>query len=72
MQLQMFLQQLIPAMEYGTALMTPLAVLFAILYSLDGGTFRKVFKKAAYWGFWGSVFICLLYTSDAADEGGIV
>lgn len=57
MQLQMFLQQLIPAMEYGTALMTPLAVLFAILYSLDGGSFRKVFKKAAYWGFWGSVFI---------------
>lgn len=57
MQLQMFLQQLIPAMEYGTALMTPLAVLFAILYSFDGGTFRKTFKKAAYWGFWGSVFI---------------
>ena len=37
MQFQMFLQQLIPAMEFGTALMTPLAVLLAILYSCDGG-----------------------------------
>lgn len=57
MQFQMFLQQLIPAMEFGTALMTPLAVLLAILYSCDGGNLRKTFRKAAYWGFWGSVFI---------------
>ena len=41
MQFQMFLQQLIPAMEFGTALMTPLAVLLAILYSCDGGNFQK-------------------------------
>ena len=40
MQFQMFLQQLIPAMEFGTALMTPLAVLLAILYSCDGGNLR--------------------------------
>ena len=51
MQFQMFLQQLIPAMEFGTALMTPLAVLLAILYSCDGGNLRKTFRKAAYWDF---------------------
>lgn len=45
MQFQMFLQQLIPAMEFGTALMTPLAVLLAILYSCDGGIFAKLSEK---------------------------
>ena len=56
-QLQMFLQQFIPAMEFGTAMMTPFAVLFAILYSYQGGALRKTFRKALYWAFWGSVFI---------------
>ena len=45
MQFQMFLQQLIPAMEFGTALMTPLAVLLAILYSCDGGNLLKLSEK---------------------------
>ena len=63
MQFQMFLQQLIPAMEFGTALMTPLAVLLAILYSCDGGNLRKTFRKAAYWGFWGSVFMAEIQRS---------
>ena len=55
--LRIFLQQLIPAMENGTALLTPLAVLLAILISYDGGSLVKTFKKAAYRGFWFSVFI---------------
>ena len=73
MQFQMFLQQLIPAMEFGTALMTPLAVLLAILYSCDGGNLRKTFRKAAYWGFWGSVFIMAAKqgTRNAVSREGI-
>ena len=57
MQLQMFLQQFIPAMEFATAMMTPFAVLFAILYSYHGGALRKTFRKAAYWAFWCSLFV---------------
>ena len=56
-QFQIFMKQLIDAQEIGTALMTPLAVQLAFLYSCDGGNLRKTFRKAAYWGFWGSVFI---------------
>ena len=52
MQMQLYLQQLIPAMEFGIALMMPLSVLFAILTEYDNGRYRS----------------CLLYTSDAADE----
>ena len=55
--LRIFLQQLIPAMEFGTALLTPLAVLLAILISYDGGSLIRTFKKAAYRGFWFSVFL---------------
>ncbi len=55
--LRIFLQQLIPAMEFGTALLTPLAVLLAILISYDGGSLIRTFKKAAYRGFWLSVFL---------------
>ena len=55
--LRIFLQQLIPAMEFGTALLTPLAVLLAILIGYNGGSLVPVFKKAAYRGFWFSVFL---------------
>lgn len=65
MQFQMFLQQLIPAMEFGTALMTPLAVLLAILYSCDGGNLRKTFRKAAYWGILG---LCLHHGGQTGDK----
>lgn len=51
------MQQLIPAMEFGTALLTPLAVLLAILKGFDGGNFLRSFKKAVYKGFWFSLFI---------------
>ena len=64
MQFQMFLQQLIPAMEFGTALMTPLAVLLAILYSCDGGNLRKTFRKLLIGDFGVSVFIMAAETGD--------
>lgn len=54
--LQMFLQQLIPAMEQGTALLTPLMVFLAILHTLEQGSFLKTCTKAAYWGFWATIF----------------
>lgn len=54
--LQMFLQQLIPAMEQGTALLTPLMVFLAILHTLENGSFLKTCTKAAYWGFWATIF----------------
>lgn len=60
--MQTFLQQLIPVMEQGTALLAPLGVLLAILLELDGGRFRPVFQRAFYWGFWGSVFIVAVKT----------
>lgn len=55
--LQLFLRQLIPVMEHGIALLIPLSVLAAILKNREKGQFIRFFKKAAYWGFWGSVFI---------------
>lgn len=57
MQLQLFLQQMIPVMEDGIALMAPLAVLMAILYSMEDRKLYALFRRAAYWGFWGSLFI---------------
>lgn len=57
MQLQLFLQQMIPVMEDGIALMAPLAVLMAILYSMEDRKLYVLFRRAAYWGFWGSLFI---------------
>lgn len=57
MQLQLFLQQMIPVMEDGIALMAPLAVLLAILYSMEDKKLYALFRRAAYWGFWGSLFI---------------
>ncbi len=56
MQMQLYLQQLIPAMEFGIALMMPLSVLFAILTEYDNGRYRSLFRKTAYWGFWLSLF----------------
>lgn len=55
--LQLFLRQLIPVMEHGIALLIPLSVLVAILSNREEGQFVRFFRKAAYWGFWGSVFI---------------
>ena len=55
--LQLFLRQLIPVMEHGIALLIPLSVLAAMLDNREKGRFVRYFKKAAYWGFWGSIFI---------------
>lgn len=55
--LQLFLRQLIPVMEHGIALLIPLSVLAAMLDNREKGRLVRYFKKAAYWGFWGSIFI---------------
>lgn len=55
--LQLFLRQLIPVMEHGIALLIPLSVLAAMLDNREKGRFVRYFKKDAYWGFWGSIFI---------------
>ena len=57
--LRIFLQQLIPAMEYGTALMTPLAVLLAILVHQKNEVWLQRFKSAAYWAFWLSIYVII-------------
>lgn len=55
--MQTFLQQLIPAMEQGTAFLAPVGVLLAILMTVDEGAHLRIFRRALYIGFWGSVFI---------------
>ena len=57
--LRIFLQQLIPAMEYGTALMTPLAVLLAILVHQKNEVWLRRFKSAGYWAFWLSIYVMM-------------
>lgn len=55
--IQTFLQQFIPVMEQGVALVVPLGILLAILLRVKLDSYKKVFWRAIFWGFWGSVFI---------------
>lgn len=59
---QTFLQQMIPAMEQGVALLVPLGILLALLQNLGSRCGLSVFKKALYWGFWGSIFMVAVKT----------
>lgn len=59
---QTFLQQMIPAMEQGVALLVPLGILLAILQSLGRRRGLSAFRKALYWGFWGSIFMVAVKT----------
>ena len=60
--IQLFLRQMIPAMEQGVMLTVPLAILLALLSSLSYPEFRRKFWRAMKWGIFVSLFFAAVKT----------
>ena len=60
--IQLFLRQMIPAMEQGVMLTVPLAILLALLSSLPYPAFRQQFWRAMKWGIFVSLFFAAVKT----------
>ena len=60
--IQLFLRQMIPAMEQGVMLTVPLAILLALLSSLPHPEFRQKFWRAMKWGIFVSLFFAAVKT----------
>lgn len=60
--IQLFLRQMVPAMEEGVMLTVPLGILLAILVSLPEADFRRKFWRAMKWGIFVSLFIAAVKT----------
>lgn len=60
--IQLFLRQMVPAMEQGVMLTVPLAILLALISSLPEAGLRRKFWRAMKWGVFVSLFFAVVKT----------